>query len=1037
MKQKSKNINGIRKILFFIAGSLFFMSMQAQVEITGTVADEKGETLIGVAVVEKGTGNGSIADVSGSFRISVSDANATLVFSYLGYVRLEVPINGRKNLNITLVEDNQILDEVIVVGYGVQKRIHLTGSVSQVNSKELLKAPMSNLSNVLTGKLPGLTSVQSSGIPGGDQSNLYVRGTSTFRDASPLILVDGVERMLNTVNPNDVESVTILKDAASAAVYGVRAANGVILITTKKGKEGKSTISYDGSVTFSLNTRFPEFLDGPDYIRWYDRARELDGMTRMFDADIQSKVINNYDPDGIFANTDWFDLLFKDYGLTQQHNVSMSGGSKDINYYTSVGYMGQDGIIDNVNYERYNVRSNIDGKVTDNLSFSLNLSGFYEKRDWPGISLGAGSYLNPISQAMFAAPIVSSVYTDGTPMGWLSEEGLAMNGKASVDNGGFQKRLRRQFEGQGRLEYAVPHIKGLKAAVNLAYYTSYTEDNNYLAAYDMMGVNPVSLTVSSTIAAGTSNGGFNKSASAGDGFTIRPSIQYNRTFAKHEMGALFLYERNIGTGSTMTGRKSGYYADSPIDISQGAVAAEIPITGSHSKSTTIGYVGRMNYAFDNKYLAEFAFRVDGSYKFRQEDRWGFFPTVSLGWNLSEESFFKDMFPKINLFKIRASAGELGNDDINAFLYKTTYEITSNYNYIFGSQPYYGYYTSNSIPSYVSWSKTRSYNIGLETNIWNGLLGVELDCFYKETRDILESVSSSYPPSLGGNFASIANTGKVDNRGIEIVLKHKNRIGSVNYDVVGNFAWSRNKVLSRQQSSGTPYARNAIGKPIGEVYGFRAIGLFQTQEQLDNRPTGPGGTQSLGDLMYDDVNGDGQITKDDFVKIADSSTPEINFSLTTNFSYHNFDISALWQGAAICDILLSHTSNSVFDNTMYTRPFYGGGNAPYYLVENAWTPENTNAKYPRLSTKWNGNNGWPSSWWVKDGSYLRLKNAQFGYTLPKSILTLLGIAKCRMYVAGTNLLTFSSFKYVDPEMVNVNNGYYPQQKTYSVGVNVTF
>lgn len=1015
---------------------------QQKKRVSGRIADQKNEPLIGVAIQEIGTNNGTISDIDGNFNLSVAP-DAVLRFSYLGFKPLERPVDGQTIINVILVESVAGLDEVVVVGYGVQQRKHLTGAVAQIESEDLVRSPMSNVSQMLTGKLPGLTSVQSSGIPGNDQTNLLVRGISSFGNASPLLIVDGVERMLNTINPNDVESVTILKDAAASAVYGIRGANGVILITTKRGSESKTHIAYDGSATFSFNTRFPKFLDGPSFIYWFDKAREMDGLPRLYDADVQSKVLNNYDPDGIYGNTDWVDELFKDYGFAHQHNLSVRGGNEKIKHYTSLGFLDQDGIVDNVSYKRYNIRSNIDTKITNNLTFSLNLNGFYEDRQWPGISLSPGAYLNPIHQALLAGPILRQYDNDGLPLGWLSSGTDTQNPVASVNQGGFSKMDRKQFEGLGKLEYSVPQVEGLKIALEAAYYTSQTNNDNYLATYKVRAYNRDSKTTYITDAAGTGSGSFNKSSSSGSELMIRPSISYNNTFDKHTVGALFIYEQSESNGSTMTAGRKGYPLSFPIDINTGTGEYTTP-SGSHSKGAEIGYVGRLNYAYDDRFLAEFSFRVDGSYKFIEDKRWGFFPSLSLGWNISQEKFMQAALPDINILKIRGSVGELGNDsDIGALMFRRTYEVTKGFNYAFGNPitPQGSVYTKNAVPSIVTWSRTRSSNIGFELTAWEGLLSVEFDWFYKYTYDLLESISGSYPPSIGGYYQNNFNSGRVDNRGFEIVLKHRNKVGQVSYDVTGNLAWARNRVLSRHQSDGLPSYRNAIGNPVTQIYGYRAIGLYQTQEQIDNRPTGPGGVQRLGDLMYEDINGDGVIdVTNDFVKIGRATTPELTFSFVTNVSYKNFDLYALWQGAAICDIVLSHTSNSVYDNTMYTRPFYGGGNAPYYLVEGAWTDENTtDAKYPRLSTQWNSNNGWPSSWWVVDGAYLRLKSAQLGYTVPGSFLkkSKTGLEQCRIYVSGTNLLTFNSFKYVDPEMTNVNNGYYPQQRTVSVGVNLTF
>ena len=429
----------------------------------------------------------------------------------------------------------------------------------------------------------------------------------------------------------------------------------------------------------------------------------------------------------------------------------------------------------------------------------------------------------------------------------------------------------------------------------------------------------------------------------------------------------------------MTGYKNGYYSDYPVDLSHGTTWEGIntPVSGSFGETGIASFAGRFSYAYDRKYLAEFTFRADGSYKFAPHNRWGFFPSVALGWVASEEEFFKQALPKVDFFKIRASYGELGSDDTDAWLYMQSYKSTApSYSYIVGGTGHTAYYTSNYVYDNLTWSRTHSYNIGFDLSVWDGKLGIEFDWFYKLTDHILEQVGGTYAPSLGGNVPTYMNSGKVDNRGFELVLKHQNSFASGwRYSLTGSLSWARNRVLAKHLADDHPMYRAVLGQPMGSVYGFKAIGLFQTEEQIANTPTAPSGEKRLGDLMYADINGDGKIdSSKDFVKIGNSYTPEMNFSLTMDVSYKNVYLTALWQGVAICSYQLSAAYNSgVFDNTMYTRPFYSNGNAPYYLVEGAWREDNRNAEYPRLSTVANGNNAWPSSWWVRNGAYLRLKN----------------------------------------------------------------
>lgn len=654
----------------------------------------------------------------------------------------------------------------------------------------------------------------------------------------------------------------------------------------------------------------------------------------------------------------------------------------------------------------------------------MNVSGFRENKNAPGYPITNQYDFNPIMQAFYALPIIAPTYK-GLPQGYMNGS-YTQQPVAAVEQSGYIRDTRWQFEGNAKLEYdfgSIEALQGLKAGVFVAYDYSNSTNRNFNRSFNLMSFSSSTFESTQVTASGINLlSSFSKSASWGDSFTVRPTITYEREFGgKHNVSALFLYEQKKGYSDTMTGRKNGYYADYPVDLSLGSTweGIDVPVSGSFSDTGIASFAGRISYAYDRKYLAEFTFRADGSYKFAPHNRWGFFPSVALGWVVSEENFFKKALPKVDFLKLRASYGELGADDTSAWLYMQSYSTTApSFSYIVGGTGHTAYYTSNYVYDNLTWSRTHSFNVGFDLSVWEGKLGVEFDWFYKLTDHILEQVAGSYAPSLGGNVPSYMNSGKMDNRGFELVLKHNNHFSSGwRYSLTGSLSWARNKVLAKHISDDHPMYRAILGQPIGSVYGFKATGLFQTEEQIANAPTAPSGEKRLGDLMYADINGDGKIdSSKDFVKIGRSYTPEMNFSLNMEVAYKNLYLTALWQGAALCSYQLSAAYNSgTFDNTMYTRPFYSSGNAPYYLVEGAWREDNRDAEYPRLSTVANGNNAWPSSWWVKNGAYLRLKNLQIGYTLPQHLLNKTGIERVNIYIAGTNLLTFSAFKYVDPEM----------------------
>lgn len=721
----------------------------------------------------------------------------------------------------------------------------------------------------------------------------------------------------------------------------------------------------------------------------------------------------------------------------------MSGGTDKVKYYSSVGLMNQDGILRNTDFKRYNMRGNVDAKITRNLTFAINMSVAHTERNWPGLSISPQSEFSPVTQAFYALPLLKETY-EGKPLGYTNGS-YTYTPLAALEDAGYQNQRNWTFDSTARLEYdfgSIKALQGLKASIFMGYNFGSTLDYNYLRKYSLYKFDPRSFTVTETIAQGIPESNFNKSNSLGWSMTIRPQINYEREFGKHSVSALFFFERRKSYDDTMTGYKTGYYADFPIDLSMGLVNQSPYTTGSHSYTGSAGFAGRISYAYDKKYLLEVTMRADGSYKFAPKNRWGYFPSVAVGWVMSEEAFFKRALPKIEYFKLRASYGVLGSDDTSPYLYMQSFFSTApGFTCVIGGQPQSAYYTGGYIHDNLTWSRTHTYNFGMELRAFQGKLGIEFDWFYKLTSRILESDSGgTYAPSLGGNNPAWLNSGRVDNRGFELTLRHANSFrNGWSYALTGNLSWARNRVLSRRIADNHPSYRAILGEPLGSIYGFQALGLFQTQEQVDNYPTAPSGWAGLGEIMYKDIDGDGKIDRDhDYVKIGRSTTPEMSFSLNMDVAWKNISLSVLWQGVALCDYQLSGLyGNGHTDNTMYTRPFYGDGNAAYYLVENSWRPDHTNAEYPRLHAITNSNNANASTWWIRNGAYLRLKDVRLSYALPKKLLSKIGIERTSIYVAGTNLLTFSAFKYIDPENPGINNGYYPQQRTYSIGLNLTF
>ncbi|KAA6351762.1 TonB-dependent receptor SusC [termite gut metagenome] len=1038
LKPKSR-FQTIRILLFLLSISFAYATgSYAQSIVTGIVSDITGDPLSGVSVTIKGTTTGITTDVAGKYSINASPSS-TLSFSFLGMTKQEIKVNDRRIIDITLLEDATNLDEVVVIGYGTQKKIHLTGSIAAVSNKEIMKTTASNITQALVGKLPGLITQQSTGTPGADDVSILIRGYSSFNDAGTvLVLVDGIERPMWRIDPNDVESVTILKDAASCAVYGIKGTNGVILVTTKRGSVGKPNISYKGSLTFSHLTALPKFMDGTQYMQYYNVARGLDGLTPYF-TDEEIALTTNGDPTDGYENTNWLEPLYQTT-IMHQHNLSVTGGNDNAKYYISGGFLRQNGFIEGHKMERGNVRSNIDIKATKDIAVSLNLAARVDDAYQPGgDSYANQAYNNVVGVLQYAAPFVPLEYNGYPTSGYRG----GSNPLYAANNSGFDKSKTMKIETLAKLEYSAPFLKGLKASMSASWDWQDQDSKKFAYAYKVMRYDHQSKSYKlencqNLLEKGSMFIGDTKQQQ----IVLRPSIFYSNVFGVHNVGALLLYEQTRFTSNLLTAARTDFPLFDLPDLNFGnTINTSSGNSGSSDESAYAGYIGRFNYAYDNKYLAEVSFRYDGSYNFHKDHRWGFFPSLSLSWVASEENFFKEMFPKIDRLKLRGSIGLVGSDNVGKYLYLKAYQWQNN-NVAFGSTPTAQNTLYNSV-SYpwedLTWQKSRTINGGFELTAWNGLLGVEFDAFYKYTYDILQTTSAAYPPSLGGHFPTMENSGTVDSKGIELVLKHTNRIGKATYNLNGNLSYAKNRILSKIESDNILPWQSVLGTSVGSIWGLKSNGLFQTQEELDNAPAPIESTPRLGDIRYVDINGDGKITQDDFVKIGRNTRPEMMFAFMADAALNGFDLSIQLQGAALCDrFLQGRWNNGATDMTPLSRPWYGNwDNAPLYLVENSWRPDNTNAEYPRLSTTYTNNNAQLSDLWKRDGAYLRLKNVVIGYTFPKKWINKSGFSNLRIYASGNNLLTLTEFKYLDPEAGSVIQGYYPQQRTLSFGIDISF
>ena len=984
----------------------------AQSTVRGTVTDEQGNPLVGVTVVVANSTQGTTTDTKGRYSIAVPK-DGTLEFSYIGMVSQQIPVGGGISaLDVVLKEDSARLDEVVVIGYGSQRRADVTAAVSQIDGKELQKMPMANISQGLAGRLPGLISVQNSGQPGADQASMTIRGAKS----GILYIVDGVQRSINDIDPNDVESVSLLKDGAAVAVYGLEAAGGVMIVTTKKGRQGTMNLTYKGSYGASFNTSYPEFLDGPGYAYWYNKALELDGQKPIFTArhvQMMREGTNGW------GNTNWIDEIFGT-GTTQQHSVTSTGGSDRINYFASLGYMNQTGNIKNFDYDRYNLRTNIEAKIARSLTFTLGVAGHVGDQKSPGFAAGGTSgtsvssapWLSVAEQAAYAHPYLPKEY-EGVPTASQNDYGNTINPIAATELSGYSKSQTVSVQTNAALQWDLPWVKGLRLKVMGAYDRSTTTSKILSTPYFVMLASTPNSTSSEITYSKASDPRNNANVATGkktnnltEGFTqwrritSQASISYTNTFAeKHKVDLLALVEtRDYKTNNFSASGKDIPFPQLP-ELGFATTPADDPIGGSSDASRKVGFVFRGQYNYADKYLVEFSGRYDGSYKF------------------------------------------IGNVSAAYAFLSTFTNVSSAPSVVLGGAGQNGIMTSLVANELLTWERNHSYNVGFDLAMWNGRLGVEFDAFYNYIFDILGS-NSGKPASMGGYYPTYVNNNAQDVRGIDVRLTHRNHIGKdFQYGVTVNLTWAKDRWLRYQDSPNTPDYAKRIGKSRYMTMGFIADGLFQSEEEIDRSPWISGSRPRVGDIKYKDLNGDGAITYDqDRAYIGRGQRPQFNGSINLNASWKGLEFDILFIGAAVCDVSLTGTYyNHNEDNTIFTRPFKAGANSPRYLVEQAWTPENPDAKYPRLSLNPpNTNNAYASSFWYRDGKYLRLKSVHLGYTLPKAWTGKLRIQKVKVYVEGNNLCTWSGLpEGIDPEWPGVTNGYYPQQRTVVGGLEISF
>jgi len=1010
-------------LLLFLTG---FSLVSAQVTVTGTVTGaDDGMPIPGVNIVEKGTAHGTITDANGTFSLEVP-SDASLVFSFIGMETMEVELGGRTVIDVTMTSSATALDEVVVTGYGTASRATLTGAVAAVKGDELKQSPTTNFSNTLVGKVPGLFAYNRSGEPGYDGATLRIRGANTLGDNNPLIVIDGIpNRSLERLDPANIESFTVLKDA-SAAIYGTQAANGVILITTKRGRVGKPTITIDANVGAQQPTVIPEMADAATYammlneIKYYGNPG--DGLYQLYTPEDIELYANGSDPWG-HPNTDWFDEVFKPWSLQHYENVSVSGGSENLRYYLSFGNRFQDAIYYNsaTYYSQQDFRSNIDGKITDNITLSFDVAARAENRHFPTVSQG-----NSFRMLMRGKPNMPAFWPNGDP-GPDIEYGHNP-AVTTTDATGYDDDKNYHLETNIRLQVEIPWVEGLSIQGNFSYdkrlrYRKRFETPWYLYTWDGVTYeNGEPVTVPGK--RGLESPQLTQYSNDDYRMTYNLFATYETGFGANNIKVMLGTESQKGLSNWMNAFRKNYVASDIDQLFAGATDQYMANDGSASQFARRSFFGRFNYDYAQKYLVEVVMRYDGSYMF--DDAWGFFPGISAGWRISEESFWSSSIGFFDDFKIRASWGQTGNDRIyydgrlQEYKFLTLYGFRSQ-TYVFDQSVDNKLLYEQAVPNpNVTWEVANQFNVGFNTTFLNTRMSLEADYFRNLRTDILWRRNASVPTSTGLTLPP-ENIGEVANTGFEFVVTWRGNTGDFRYEIAFNSSYAKNEIIFWDETPGIPEYQQSTGRPMGSNLYYEAIGVFETQADVDAYPHWAGAM--AGDIIFKDVNEDGVIDGLDRVRNEKSGLPRWTGGLSANMYWRGLDASILFQGSSGAVAYISPESGEI-------------GNYYNDHAVNRWTPDNPSSEYPRA---WNRDNEyWRSqgnTFWLHETDYIRLKNIEVGYTLSTPGMRNASIQGIRFYANGVNLLTFSGEKLIDPELTSGTA--YPLQRIVNLGVTLTF
>jgi len=1029
-------------------------AVQQKIKVTGRVTNEKGEPVPGATVIEKGTKNGASTDNDGYFIINVDSAGSVLEISSIGFETQTLALGGQTQVNVLLkIAGKGKLDEVVVIGYGTTKKTSLTAAVSTLKGGDVAQKPVADLSNSLVGRVPGVIADQGSGEPGLDGSRIRIRGSSTTGNADPLLVVDGIPRSFAQLDPNSIESFTVLKDAAAVAPYGLAGANGVILVTTKKGKSGAPSLSYNGYMGYQNAARIPAMVNSYQYALLQNEGAKNSGLPNMPFSDNNiaeyKKTVDkaaDADPDRYPNSRGLRDVLRRNAVLTY-HNLELSGGTDKIRYYAALGYTSQQGQFATTWLKKYNADTRVDVKATNTTNVSLALNGYVVDQHYAGkVDQTAGDPNDMYGAAnggimyqAFRTPPTSPIYySNGL---WGSYIGRSLVGY--IYNSGYAFNENTQLLTTFSIEQQLPFVKGLsvKGVVSYDPYNTFSKIwRTPILSYSAdFSTTPATYTPGYTE---FSQPQLNESVSQNKAFTYQGYINYHNTFGQHDVTFLGVVEsRNQKYWGLGAGRTA--YPINIDELDQGGVAAgQISNGGSSSEQAQVGYLYRLSYSYAGRYLAEVAGRYDGHYYFAPGKQYAFFPAFSLGWNIGQERFMRNA-AFVDRLKVRTSYGESGNLAGGAYQYLTGYGIYGNAA-VFNGNPTTGVYENSQANPNITWERAKKFDIGVEGSLWRGLLTFEADYFHERRSNMLVTPNVIVPAEYGIGLPQV-NGGVMSNQGIELSLGTSHTFhNGIRIDVNGNFTYAQNKLLQVYETNATYNNpnRRQTGRANGTQFGLKALGYFTTNDFTANGSLKPGiasipdAPVQPGDLKYADLSGpagkpDGIIDDNDQTVIGrPNGSPQMIFGLTPTIFYKGIDLNFLLQGAAQVTLPVGGS---------LVHPFDQQGSATELAYTDHWTPANPNALYPRIysnqpdyDTRW-------SSWWLRNAAYLKLRNLELGYSFPNALVRRWGMQRLRAYIAGQNLWTWTPHmkETIDPEARSSNGQYYFQQRVFSFGLNVTF